>query len=168
MTATLVSGLAGLNCGQLCPPVLLGLGPASAQLEANLSASLSLQASASIGAPQLTVQLQALEQAALGIEAGIAAGLPGVTFSVSAAASLVANAQAALGALSGLLALLTGPSAFVYSVAGGTVGTIGSDLTAGISGTPPPGTSPSDPVAGILVAATPASWTLISPFFGGL
>lgn len=164
MTATFV---ADLNAGGLCPPVLVGLGPAGAQLEANLSAALALQVQASIGAPPLAVQLANLEAVAAVIAEGVALGLPGITFSISAAASLVASAQAALGALAGLTAMLGGPAMYVYSYSS-TVGTIGSDLSTAISGTPPPGLVPSSACAGILVGAGVTAWATIKPFFGGL
>jgi hypothetical protein len=169
MSALLVGSL---NAGLLCPEVELSIGLAGAQLEANLTAALAIQASVSVTPPtlvaQLTAMLAVMTEIQAALQAGIALGLPGVSISVSAAATLVANAQLALGNLSILIALLGGPSMFVYSYSGGTVSTIGSDLSAGITASPPPGLLPSDPVRGLLVGASPGGWTGISPYFGGL
>lgn len=165
MTATLVGDL---NMGELSPICLQCLGVAGAQLQANLNGALALQAQVNVGVRPLEVQLQALAEVETVIEAGIALGLPGVTFSVSAAANLVAQARLALGLLGQLTALLGGPAAFVYSVTGGTVATIGSDLTAGILAQPPPGLLPSSSVAGIMVGAGVTDWISIKPFFGGV
>lgn len=165
MTATLVGEL---NAGALCPPVVTALVPAGAQLSANVTAALALQAQASIGAPPLTQQLASLNAAVTNLQAGIAIGLPGVTFSVADAAALVAAANAALGNLSTLIGLLGGPNMFVYSYSGGTLSTIGSDLSTAITGTPPAGFIGSSPVSGILVGASPGNWATINPFFGGI
>jgi hypothetical protein len=166
MSAALVGSL---NAGGLNPLSLSVLGLAGAQLQANLTGALSLQAQASLGAPPLTAQLQSLLEAVAALEAGIALGLPGVTFSVSAAAAVVADAQAKLGGLGALLALLGGPSMFVYAYAGGTVATLGADLSAAIVAEPPPGLVGSSQVAGLLIGAGATVWaTAISPYFGGL
>ena len=160
-----------LNAGLLCPEVTASISFAGAQLEANLTAALAIQASVSITPPTLTAQLTAMLavmteiQAAL--EAGITLGLPGVSISVAAAAELVAKAQLSLGNLSILLGLLGGPSMFVYSYSGGTVASLGADITAGMVAQPPPGLAPGDPVSGILVGASPGAWAGISPYFGG-
>lgn len=166
------SFVAELNAGALCPDVALSIGLAGSQLEANLTASLAIQASVGVTPPTLAVQLTAMLaviaeiQAAL--SAGITIGLPGVSISVSVAAALVAKAQLELGNLSILLSLLGGPAAFVYSYSGGTLSTIGSDLSAAITATPPPGLTGASPVSGILLGASPGAWAGIAPFFGGL
>jgi hypothetical protein len=169
MTATLVGSF---NAGVLCPDVSLSIGLAGAQLEANLNAALAVQASIGITPPTLAVQLTAMLAAMASIQAalqaGIALGLPGVSISVSVAAELVAKAELALGNLSILIGLLGGPSMFVYSYSGGTVATIGADVAAGLTGSPPPGLAPTDPVSGILVGASPGAWAGISPYFGGI
>lgn len=165
MSAALVGEL---NAGALCPPVVTALVPAGAQLQANVTAAASIQAQAIAGAPPLTAQLAALNTAITNLTNGIALGLPGVTFSVAAAANLVAAANAALGNLATLTALLGGPTMFVYSLSGGTLNTIGSDLTSAISGSPPPGFVGTSPVSGLLVGASPGNWATINPFFGGL
>ena len=165
MTATLVGGL---NMGQLNPISLQCLGVAGASLQANLNAALALQAQVQVGVKPLAVQLAAIAEAETVIEAGIALGLPGVTFSVSAAADLVASARLALGLLGELTALLGGPAAFVYQYSGGTVATLGADLTAGIAAQPPPGLVPSSDVAGLLIGAGVTDWLSINPYFGGL
>ncbi len=165
MSATLVGSL---NAGELNPITLQCLGVAGAQLQANLTAALALQAQVHVGVKPLAVQLAAIVEAEAVIEAGIALGLPGVTFSVSAAASLVANARLALGLLGELTALLGGPAAFVYSFSNGTVATLGADLSAGLVAHPPPGLVPSSSVAGLLIGAGATAWATISPYYGGL
>lgn len=166
MTATLVAGVT--SPGALNPITLECLGSAGAQLSANVTAALALQAQAQIGAPPLTAQLTALLEAEAALQAGIALGLPGVTFSVSAAATLVASAQAALGVLGQLTALLGSAGIFVYEYSGGTVATLGADLTAGLVAQPPPGLAPGDAVAGVLVGAGASTWVGVQPYFGGL
>ena len=169
MSATLVGSL---NAGLLCPEIMLSIGFAAPQLQASLTAALAIQASVSITPPTLAVQLQAMLtviaeiQAAL--EAGIALGLPGVSISVSAAAELVLQARLALGNLTILIELLGGPSMFVYSLSGGTVANMGTDITAGVIADPPPGLAPGDPVSGILLGASPGAWAGVAPFFGGV
>ena len=165
MTATLIGSL---NAGTLNPITLQCLGVAGAQLQANLNAALALQAQVHVGVKPLAVQLAALVEAETVIEAGIALGLPGVTFSVSAAADLVASARLALGLLGQLTAFLAGPDFFAYSYAGGTVSSLGADISAGISGSPPPGLLPSSSVSGILLGAGASAWIGIRPYFGGL
>lgn len=165
MSATLIGSL---NAGQLNPICVQTLGSAGAQLSAQLTAALALQAQVTVGVPSLATQLQVLEEAAVAISAGIAQGLPGVTFSVSMAATLVASLQAQLGLLGQLTALLGGPAMFVYSYSGGTVSTLGADLTAGIAGSPPPGLVGSSAVAGILLGAGATAWLSIKPYFGGV
>jgi hypothetical protein len=167
VTAVLVGSL---TAGELNPPTLTATASVEAQLSANLTAALALQAQASLGAPPLTVQLAAVVEAEAALNLGISLGLPGVTFSISAAAALVAAAQLALGNLTVLVNLLAGPSGgmFVYSYAGGTLSSLGSDLTSALSSTPPPGLPGSTPVAGILVGASASSWATVSPYFGGL
>jgi hypothetical protein len=165
VTATLVGNL---SAGLLNPITLSCLGVAGAQLQANLNAALALQAQVTVGVKPLSVQLAALVEAEAVIQAGIAAGLPGVSFSVSAAANLVAQARLALGLLGELTAYLAGPELFVYEFSGGTVSSLGSDLSAGIAGSPPPGLLPGSAVAGVLVGAGASAWVGIKPYFGGL
>lgn len=165
MTSTLVGSL---NMGELSPICLQCLGAAGAQLQANLNGALALEAQVHVGVRPLALQLQALTEVEAVIEAGIALGLPGVTFSVSAAAQLVANARLALGLLGQLTALLGGPSAYVYSYSGGTVATLGADLSAGLVAQPPPGLLPASATAGILVGAGATAWLGVKPFFGGV
>ena len=165
MTATLIGSL---NPGEINPITLQCLGVAGAQLNANLAAALALQAQVHVGVKPLSVQLAAIAEAETVIAAGIALGLPGVTFSVSAAADLVASARLSLGLLGRLTALLGGPSAFVYAYSGGTVATLGADLSAGLVASPPPGLVPSSSVAGLLIGAGATAWATLSPYYGGL
>jgi hypothetical protein len=166
MSASLVGSF---NAGVLNPLSLTVLGTAGTQLEANLTAALALQAQVTVGVPTLSVQLAALLEAAAAIEAGIALGLPGVTFSVSAAATLVAAAEINLGLLGVLKALLGGPAMFVYKYSGGTVSTIGSDLSSAITAQPPPGLTGASAVTGLLVGAGATVWASgISPYFGSI
>ncbi len=165
MSATLVGEL---PLGVLNPAVELALAPAAAQLSGNLTAALALQASLSVAFPTLAMQLETLLTVTIpSLQAGIALGLPGITFSASAAAALVASAELELGKLQVLLNLLGG-SVFVYRFSGGTVSTIGSDLASAITSTQPPGLISTDPVSGILIGASPGSWSTISPYFAGL
>jgi hypothetical protein len=165
MTATLIGSL---NCAALNPISASVILPVGAQLEANLTAALALQASVSITPPTLAVQLAAVLEAAAAIEAGIALGLPGITFSVSAAASLVASARLAIGLLGDLTALLGGPAMYVYAYEGGTVSTLGSDLSSAIASQPPPGLAGPSACAGLLIGAGATAWANIGPYFGGL
>jgi hypothetical protein len=168
MAAALVGEL---SLGVLNPVTLSALLPAGLQLQGNLTAALSLQASVQIGAPTfptLALQLEELLSVTIpAMQAGIALGLPGITFSVSAAAALVAAAELALGNLNILIGLLGG-SVFVYSFAGGTVSTIGSDLTAAITASPPPGLTGASAATGLLIGAAASNWATVSPYFGGL
>ena len=165
MTATLIGSL---NAGQLNPITLQCLGVAGAKLSADLAAAIALQAQVTIGVKPLTVQLAAIAEAEAVIAAGIALGLPGVTFSVSAAASLVAQARLALGLLGQLTALLGGPAGYAYQYSGGTVATLGADLSAGLVAQPPPGLVPASACAGLLIGAGATAWATISPYYGGL
>lgn len=167
MTATLVGNL---SAGALNPLSLSVLGTAGVQLEANLTSALALQAQASIGAPALTVQLQAVEEAAASLALGISLGLPGVTFSIAAAAALVAAAELALGQLGILVSLLSAPAGgmFVYAYTGGTLGSLGSDLSSALTANPPSGLVSSSAVSGLLLGAGTTNWATVSPYFGGL
>jgi hypothetical protein len=161
--------VAALSAGGLNPLSLTVLGTAGAQLSANLTAALSLEAQVSVGATTLATQLVALLEAAAAIEIGIAQGLPGITFSVSAAAQLVAAAQLGLGLLGELTVLLGGPAMYVYKYSGGTVSTIGSDLSTAITGHPPPGLTGASACTGLLVGAGATVWASgISPYFGSI
>lgn len=165
MSATLIGSL---NAGELNPICLQTLGAAGAQLSAQLAAALALQAQVSIGVTPLSAQLVVLEEVAIALEASIALGLPGVTFSVSMAAALVASIRVQIGLLGQLTLLLGGPAMFVYSYSGGTVSTLGADLTAGIAGSPPPGLTGASAVTGILLGAGATAWLGIGPYFGGV
>ena len=165
MSATLIGSL---NAGALNPLTLQSLGLAGAQLQANFNGALALQAQVHVGVPTLPTQLAAIVQAEAAIAVGIAEGLPGVTFSVSAAADLVTNARLALGLLGQLTALLGGPEMFVYAIHGGTVATLGSDISAGLVAQPPPSLVPSSAVAGLLIGAGATAWARIGPYWGGL
>jgi hypothetical protein len=165
MSAVLIGNMTPAT---LCPTVALAIAPVGAQLQAQLAGALSLQVQAGIGAPPLTVQKAALLDAVAALELGISLGLPGVTFSVSAAAALVASARAALAGLDVLMALLALPAGFVYAYSGGTLSSLGADVTAGIIAGPPVGMTPSSPVSGFVIGASPATWATVAPFFGGV
>ena len=165
MTAHLVGSL---NAAGLNPIVASCMLPAGASLQASLTASLALSAQASIGAPPLTSQLTALAEATAAVEAGIALGLPGVTFSVSAAANLVAQARLNLGLLGQLTALLGGPAMYVYAYSGGTVSTLGADISTALTAQPPPGLIPASACTGLLIGAGATAWVGIGPYFGGI
>ena|SRR5271166_250919 len=164
MSCTLVGDI---SIATLNPVVATGIAPAGAQLAGNVTAALALQAQASIGAPPLTSQLASMQAAIQSITEGIALGLPGVTFSVSDAAALVANAKATLGSLGTLLTLL-GASVYCYEYSGGSVTNLGSDLSAGVTAHPPPGLSGGSIVAGVLIGAEASAWAGVAPYFGGL
>ena len=164
MTCTLVGDV---TIGALNPIVLSSLGSAGTQLAGNVTAALALQAQASIGAPPLTEQLAAMQAAVSSLEQGIALGLPGVTFSVSDASALVVAARAALGTLGTLVGLMSA-SVYCYEYSGGIVTNLGSDISSGVTGSPPPGLSGGTIVAGVLVGAQATAWAGISPYFGGL
>jgi hypothetical protein len=165
MTATLVGSL---NPGLLNPISLSCLGAAGAQLSAQLTGALNLQAQVAVTPPTLALQLEALLSAVAQLQAGIALGLPAVSFSVTQAAALVASIEAQIGLLGVLTALLGGPAMYVYEYSGGTVSTLGTDIAAGLSGSPPPGLVPSSSVAGLLIGAGVTDWVTLSPYFGGL
>ena len=167
MSATLVGSL---TAGALNPLTLSAVLPVEAQLQSNLQGALSLQAQAEIGAPSLSVQKASILEALAAIELGITLGLPGVTFSLAAAAALVASAEAALAGLGVLAGLLGGPSGgmFVYSYSGGTLASLGVDLTSTLTAQPPAGLLPSSGVSGLLIGAASAPWLTVAPYFGGL
>jgi hypothetical protein len=165
MSAVLIGEL---GLGVLNPLTLEATADVSAGLNAQLTGALALQAQVAITPPTLAVQLAALLKVVAQLEASIALGLPGISFSASAAAALVAKIEAEIGVLFELTALLMGASVFVYSYSGGTVSTIGSDLSSAIATSPPPGLIGSSPVTGLLLGASAPVWPTIAPYFGGL
>lgn len=160
--------LAEMNLGALCPLCVTSTAGVIAGLHAQLNGLVALAANLTLHPPSFTTSLTLAAQLTSTLNAAISLGLPGVSFQLAAVAKAVAALNANLSLLASLTASLGGAGAFVWSYSGTGAG-LGPAITSALSGGWPDGTSSSTAAnALVLGTVTPAVWTTITSFFGGL
>lgn len=156
-------------------------------LQARLEGLLALQASLNVTPPSLGASLEAAIKLVGALEASLELGLPGVDFQLAAVAALIAQLQVDLGSLQAhaslsaaaeleieafldfsaqLLVQLGQPGVHLYTVTG-DASDAGPDLAA-VLGSGPPGTLPTDQVAGwLLIASDGGTIAVLEAVLGG-
>ena len=148
------------------------VGPAIAQMVAQLTAqvagSVAIQTGLTASPPSISAAASAAANLSSALSAAVSAGLsfPSPSFQLAAIATVIAQLNAALAALSTLSGFL-GADVLAYAYEG-TGSAFGPALTAQIAAGWPDGTPPTANVTGVILAATSGvSATALTGAFGG-
>lgn len=140
-----------------------------ADLEARLNGLIELAVQLSIHPPSFSTSFELLTGFLAALEAMVSLNLPGVDFQIAALADLIARLNAKLDLLASLsLALGGAAGVFVYTYSG-PGSNLGSEITSALGSGWPDG-SPASSHANAIVVGTvsPAIWSTIETFFGGI
>ncbi len=160
--------LAQTNLGLLCGLAVSATGGLIAELKARLSGAIALSAHLAIVIPSIAASLVAFVSLLLTLEAAIEVGLPSVVFQLEAILKATADLNAKLDLLLKLTLSMSGGGAYVYTWDGPGSG-LGPALTSAVGAGWPGGAGADLPAnALVLGTVTPAVWTTMTAFFGGL
>lgn len=157
-----------LEIGAICPIVVTGTADAAAQLQANLTGALALEASLSITPPSVAEQITILTEFLAQLTAGVTLGVPSVSFNLAACTDLIASINASIGVLVTLQGLLGTAGVFAYTY-DGAADALGAALTTELATQWPDGTPSTDHANAVILGTTDSGvWTDMLAFFGGL
>lgn len=171
--ATLIGSL---SVGQLCPLLLASQAQLTAnvnvllpQIQAQITGLLALQANLVATPPNIASMLAQAEALVAAILAAIAQGIPPVSLQITAVAAALAQLNVTLGQLTASLTFAagfplgaTGIAAYAYT---GTVGAMGSAITAAMSSGLPGGMPTDNCNAIVLATENPATWASMQVVF---
>jgi hypothetical protein len=155
----------------LTPVTFAATAQGHAAISAQLSAALQVQASVQVTPPTLAITAEALAKFAANLEASLSLAPPSVSAAISATANLAASISAQFGLMVALGATLDRYDAelFCYTYSG-TGGALGAAVTSALASTWGDGhtSTSSGCIAAILATTDPATWAVMTAFFGGL
>lgn len=144
--------IGSVSIGVVFPVGLTLAAGALTELNGKLTGLLNVQAALTIQPPTLSATASAAVKILAEVQASIALGLPGATLQLSALASIIAALEAQIAFYVSIQADLTGAAVHAYSF-DGRASAFGPAFSAATAGGFPGGL-PTDPVLGLVIAAT--------------
>lgn len=155
-----------LTLAGLIPTSFALFASLDAYIQGELTGQLHMQANLSILPPSISATITIAENILADLQAAIALSPPSISLSASLSAQ-IGILEAFIATLQAIL-VLSGGSIDVWTWSGPVNG-LGPALTGALAGGAPSGGLPTDPSnALVLLTRSPATWTAMSTFFGGI